>query len=160
MLEVLYDQADESDKPALLNRLLDAQRRLADADSSFYRALAAYAFAIKQVHYDKGSLLDYNDICLSEGPWPSAAYRQAAKREKWRHPARYLKNYMHTNRAASDSQNSGLHTELPAEEIDRPPQATLDTGTDVPSTEATAPTLPAIPDSQLPRNYLDTSPSE
>ncbi len=58
--------AYEADK-APLDMLLDAQRRLADSESSYYRSLAEYAVAIKNVHFAKGTLLDYDGIHLSEG---------------------------------------------------------------------------------------------
>ncbi len=63
-----------------LDLLLDAQRRLAEAESSYYRALSEYALAIKNVHYEKGSLLDYHLVSLSEGAWPAAAYGDARRR--------------------------------------------------------------------------------
>jgi hypothetical protein len=52
---------------ATLDMLLDAQRRLADAEVAYYRALVDYNVAILQVHYRKGSLLEYNGILLAEG---------------------------------------------------------------------------------------------
>lgn len=64
-----------------LNSLLDAQRRLAEADARYYFSLVDYAIAVKNVHYEKGSLLDYNNIYLAEGPWPGKAYQDAATRE-------------------------------------------------------------------------------
>ena len=69
-LEAVYEDADENEKTRLLDLLLDAQRRLADAESQYYRSLIEYTLAIKAVHTQKGSLLDYNEIYLSEGPWP------------------------------------------------------------------------------------------
>jgi len=69
---------------AELDEVLDAQRRLADAESNYYRALVEYASAVKNVHFEKGSLLDYNGIYLEEGPWPHKAYRDAAEKEKLR----------------------------------------------------------------------------
>jgi outer membrane protein TolC len=47
--------------------LLDAQRRLADAEIAYFRALVDYNIAIMQVHFRKGSLLDRNGILLAEG---------------------------------------------------------------------------------------------
>lgn len=47
--------------------LLDAQRRLADAEIAYFRALVDYNIAILQVHFRKGSLLDRNGILLAEG---------------------------------------------------------------------------------------------
>lgn len=64
-----------------LNSLLDAQRRLAEADAKYYFSLVEYAVAVKNVHYEKGSLLDYNNVYLAEGPWPGKAYQDAARRD-------------------------------------------------------------------------------
>ncbi len=69
---------------AELDEVLDAQRRLADAESNYYRALVEYASSVKNVHFEKGSLLDYNGIYLEEGPWPHKAYQDAARREDMR----------------------------------------------------------------------------
>jgi len=52
-----------------LDMLLDAQRRLADAEIAYYRALVDYNLAILQVHFRKGSLLERNGILLAEGTW-------------------------------------------------------------------------------------------
>jgi outer membrane protein TolC len=60
--------------------VLDAQRRLSEAISHYYQSRVQYALAIRNVHYDKGSLLDYCDIGLSEGAWPEKAYRDAVRR--------------------------------------------------------------------------------
>lgn len=79
-LEVERENADEANMANVLSRLLDAQLKAADADSQFYRALAEYAFGIKQIHYEKGSLLEFNGVYLSEGPWPHKAYHDAAER--------------------------------------------------------------------------------
>lgn len=68
-----------------LDLLLDAQRRRAEAESAYYRSLVDYNRAIMEVHYRKGSLLDYDGVYLAEGQWPAKAYfdamRQARKRD-------------------------------------------------------------------------------
>ena len=69
---------------ATLDSLLDAQRRMADADSSYYRSLVEYQLAVKNVQLEKGTLLDYCQIFLSEGRWPSGAYSDAEARESRR----------------------------------------------------------------------------
>jgi hypothetical protein len=76
--------AFEADKVPL-DLFLEAQRRQADAESGFFGALVEYALAIKNLHYAKGSLLDYNEIYLSEGPWPDKAYADAAKLKPKKH---------------------------------------------------------------------------
>ena len=64
--------------------MLDAQRRQTDADTAYYRALVEYQLAVKNVQLEKGTLLDYNEIILNEGPWPDKAYADAADREAHR----------------------------------------------------------------------------
>jgi hypothetical protein len=65
---------------APLDLYLEAQRRLADSESRFFASLVDYALAIKNVHFEKGSLLENNDVFLAESPWPDKAYSDAAKR--------------------------------------------------------------------------------
>lgn len=92
-LEAVYEDADENEKTRLLDLLLDAQRRLADAESEYYRSLMRYTVAIRDVHYQKGSLLDYNEIYLAEGPWPGKAYLDASRRNQLRSAPRALSDY-------------------------------------------------------------------
>jgi hypothetical protein len=73
-----------------LDMLLDAQRRLADAEIAYYRALVDYNVAILQVHFRKNSLLEYNGVRLAEGPWPAKAYFDARKRARERDAALYI----------------------------------------------------------------------
>ena len=67
-----------------LDLLLDAQRRLAVATGDYFRSLIDYNLAIRTVHYRKGSLLEYNNVYLAEGPWPGKAYFDARKRARER----------------------------------------------------------------------------
>lgn len=75
-----------------LDQLLDAQRRLADAESSYFQSLSDYNRAIAAVHYRKGSLLEYNAVHLAEGPWASKAYFDAEERARARDAGLFL-NY-------------------------------------------------------------------
>ena len=59
--------------------LVSAQSARANAESAYYNSLRDYAKAIKNLQIAKGSLLAYNQVYLSEGPWPAQAYRDAAK---------------------------------------------------------------------------------
>ncbi len=86
--------AYESDK-APLDLYLDAQRRNAVAESQFFAALVEYALAIKNLHYSKGSLLDYNEVYLAEGPWPGKAYCDAADRRASRWQPKALNYIFH-----------------------------------------------------------------
>ena len=83
-LQAVYEDADQSEKMRLLDLLLDAQRRLADAEINYYLSLVRYTLAVKFVHFQKGSLLDYCEIYLAEGPWPGKAYYDACRRDQYR----------------------------------------------------------------------------
>ena len=78
-VEAVYDSGTVT-----LDLLLDAQRRRAEAESAYYRSLVDYNRAIMLVHYNKGSLLEYNGVYLAEGPWPGKAYFDALRRARQR----------------------------------------------------------------------------
>ena len=44
------------------NLLLDAERRLADAESDYYRSTVGYAVAVKNVYVESGSLMEYCNV--------------------------------------------------------------------------------------------------
>jgi hypothetical protein len=100
-LTAMLRDADNVEKPRLLDLQLDAQRRLADAESQFFRALAEHEVAIKNVHLCKGSLLDYNQIYLTEGAWPQKAYYDAARRERLKFGGCRLERYVLEDRIVS-----------------------------------------------------------
>ena len=75
-----------------VNVILQSQLRRAQAQLSYYRALTEYNKSVCYVHYLKGTLLDYNSIALSEGPWPQKAYWDAMERARERDAGHYL-NY-------------------------------------------------------------------
>jgi outer membrane protein TolC len=78
-----------------LDQLLDAQRRRAEAESAYYRAIVDYNRSISQLHFRKGSLLEYNGVFLAEGPWPGKAYFDAHRRARQRDASLYL-DYGHS----------------------------------------------------------------
>ena len=78
-----------------LDQLLDAQRRRAEAESGYYRAIVDYNRSISQLHFRKGSLLEYNGVFLAEGPWPGKAYFDAHRRARQRDASLYL-DYGHS----------------------------------------------------------------
>lgn len=73
-----------------LDLLLDAQRRRSEAETAYYRSLVDYNLAILDVHFRKGSLLDYNGVFLAEGPWPGKAYFDAMRRARKRDASLHL----------------------------------------------------------------------
>ena len=64
--------------------LLEAQRRLADAQTQYYQSRVTHTLAITNVHREKGSLLAYDGVHLSEGAWVPRAEQQLAA-EQFRH---------------------------------------------------------------------------
>jgi outer membrane protein TolC len=70
--------------------VLDANRRLATARAGYYRSLVSYNEAIATVHYRKGTLLEYNGVYLTEGPWPAKAYFDAERRARARDASVYM----------------------------------------------------------------------
>ncbi|HIE99235.1 MAG TPA: TolC family protein [Planctomycetes bacterium] len=57
-----YDAQDANDMDVDVDHLLDAQRRVVEAEIRYYRSRAEYAVALKNVHLEKGSLLSYHNL--------------------------------------------------------------------------------------------------
>lgn len=49
-----------------IDQILDAHRRIVDAEIALHRALVEYVLAVKNVHYEKESLLEYCGVHLAE----------------------------------------------------------------------------------------------
>lgn len=64
-LEALRTQKNDGGQDVQPDRFLDAQRRLVQSEVQFFRARAEYAIALKNMHYEKGSLLAYKDLRIS-----------------------------------------------------------------------------------------------
>jgi len=123
---VLHERGKEN-----LDIVLDAQRRLAQSQLDFYRALNDYNKSIAEVHFRKGSLMEFNGISLAEGPWPDKAYWDALGHARERDASYYL-NYGWTrpsvvSRGPVDQGTGGIPSEpwidgvgLPAERIPTP----------------------------------------
>ena len=75
-----------------VDQLLQAQRRLSEAQTGYHSSVVDYNLAIMTLHYRKGSLLEYNNVCLTEGPWPGKAYYDAQRRARSRDAGHYF-NY-------------------------------------------------------------------
>ena len=78
-----------------LDQVLDAQRRLAEAESSYFNSIVNYNLSITKLHYLKGSLLEFNNIALAEGPWPNKAQFDAVRQARKRDAGHYI-NYGYT----------------------------------------------------------------
>ncbi len=62
-----YDGFFELGGKVSLELVLDARIRLADAETSYHRARIDYAVALKNVHFETGSLLEYSGAKLADG---------------------------------------------------------------------------------------------
>jgi len=91
-----------------LDLLLDAQRRRSQAERSYFRALLTYNQNVAQVHSRKGSLLEYNNISLAEGPWPAKAYWDALGHARRRDASTYM-NYGFTRPRVISRGPQALH---------------------------------------------------
>jgi outer membrane protein TolC len=56
----------QSSQPISAEQVLEGQRRLTEADIMYHRALVEHILAIKNVHFEKGTLLEYGHIQLAE----------------------------------------------------------------------------------------------
>ncbi len=48
------------------NEMLDAQSRASQADAAYYDAMVRYMIALKNIHYEKGTILEYNNITFAD----------------------------------------------------------------------------------------------
>ena len=72
--------------------LLDAQRSKAQGEAQYYLAICEYNKLIALIHRRKGTILAYNSIWLTEGPWPNKAYGDAHEYARARSSSRQM-NY-------------------------------------------------------------------
>jgi outer membrane protein TolC len=87
-VEVVQNQYELS--KITLDLVLEAQRRRAQAQNAFWVSVAEYNKSISDLHTRKGSILEYNGICLEEGPWPEKAYFDALQRARERDAGIYF----------------------------------------------------------------------
>ncbi len=73
-----------------INLYLNSLQRLAEAESEYFNSLKDYNLAIMNIHYRKGSLLEYNGVYLTEGPWVDKAQFDAVRRARARDASLYL----------------------------------------------------------------------
>lgn len=59
--------------------ILRAYQRRAEAELAFYQNVVAYMKSLAALQLRKGTILDYNSISLSEGPWSPDAYYEAGR---------------------------------------------------------------------------------
>ena len=77
--EVAADQVAYDAGTTTLDILLQAEQERSVAEAAYYRSLIDFNRAISNVHYVKGSLPEYDNIFMAEGPWPGKAYFDARR---------------------------------------------------------------------------------
>jgi hypothetical protein len=65
-----YETQERNDLDVDIDRLLDAQRRVVEAEIRYFQARVEYAIALKNVHLEKGSLMAYNELEIFDGQSP------------------------------------------------------------------------------------------
>lgn len=83
-------QGGSTQEQNVFPNLLDSLRRQTDAQREYYQRLVNYNKKIADIHLAKGSLLEYDGVCLAEGPWPQKAYWDALGQARRRDASRYL----------------------------------------------------------------------
>jgi outer membrane protein TolC len=107
----------------LLEFVIDAQRRAAEAASTYYRSLVDHSVAVANVHLARGTLLDYQNVYLTESPWSGDAYASAQKQA--RRFRRKSINYCCTTPRPVSAGAFPQQTLLPAEVSERPEPESL-----------------------------------
>jgi outer membrane protein TolC len=88
-LEVLFDRFVAGLETPLV--FLDAQRNLANALASEYTAIANYNNALAGYQFAKGTMLQYDNVNIGEGPLPAAAQVRAVEHFRQRTAALKLR---------------------------------------------------------------------
>ena len=83
-IKMLKDRRESGVVDVPLDVLLEAQRRLLDIRLSYHRAEVEYALALRNLQLEKGTLLEYCSVSLSESQSDPGAYRDAAERQRLR----------------------------------------------------------------------------
>ncbi len=82
-----------------IDLVLESQRRVIDAKLDFFRSQVEFMLAVKSIQFEKGTLLQYHNISLSEQGWCNFDIQQAIEREK--HKSRPLNYYVPGIKVAS-----------------------------------------------------------
>ncbi|WP_437204823.1 TolC family protein [Planctomicrobium sp. SH664] len=85
---VKYLEPNIREGTVLLDELLRAQLRQAEAEVAYYTSLVDYNKALNDLQYRKGTILRHNAIFMAEGPWCPEAYLDAQRIADERNHAR------------------------------------------------------------------------
>ncbi|HWL11203.1 MAG TPA: TolC family protein [Planctomicrobium sp.] len=85
---VKYLEPNIREGTILLDELLRAQLRQAEAEVAYYQSLVQYNQALNDLQFRKGTILTHNSIYLAEGSWRPEAYADAQHQSDARNYAR------------------------------------------------------------------------
>lgn len=77
----LIEEKEGEDERSELDVLLETHRRLLDARLRFHQSQVEYCLALRNVHFEKGTLLHYNNVLVSEAATPGKANMDAHERK-------------------------------------------------------------------------------
>jgi hypothetical protein len=102
------------------DQMIDAERRFSDADSQYYRSLVEYMVALKNVQFEKGTLLEYCHVELAECQDACGGYLSAVKRSSVLQGPEQLLDYTLSKppaetEASGTTESSGAVRPAPAE---------------------------------------------
>ncbi len=80
----------------LLDELLRAQLRQAEAEVAYYQSLVQYNQALNDLQFRKGTILSHNSVYLAEGAWREEAYEDAKHNADKRNYARDASHILQT----------------------------------------------------------------
>lgn len=161
---------DDGNRIERVDRLLDAQRRVVEAQIRYFRARTEYAVALKNVHLEKGSLLPYHNLHIFNNrpvsasrhvqpPTKNVAKRPAKKQVESQTESRSKSSPEAGQSAAASNLSSG--TRLRRGEKTREQRASRSgSGSATGSMSVGTSALPALPDAPLPADILDAPPMQ
>lgn len=62
---------EENKSRVNINEMLDSQNRVTQADAGYYDAIVRYMISLKNIHFEKGTLLEYNNIAFVDRVRPT-----------------------------------------------------------------------------------------
>ena len=105
-------KALQKDGKAAIDVLLEAQRQLVDSRIAYYQARVEYALSLKNLHFEKGTILDYNDVHLAESASPKSAYAEAKRRrQNSSTPLNYISRSLTIGKTAKQASPSNIPVE-------------------------------------------------
>lgn len=78
-LNALKNKEDAAERREL-DVILETHRRLLDARIRYHQSQVEYALSLRNVHFEKGTLLEYNNVILAESVSPRPAVIEARER--------------------------------------------------------------------------------